>query len=71
MGGAEGTEDNDSMNKNTGQETGNNGSNTPSTTAKQKKTFFNKKVSRLNIIYLNYLSFCQTLEFNIIWIGLK
>lgn len=52
MGGAEGTEDNDSMNKNTGQETGNNGSNTPSTTAKQKKTFFNKKVSLLNILEL-------------------
>jgi len=49
LGGAEGTEDNDSMNKNTGQETANNGSNTPSTTAKQKKTFFNKKVSYLNL----------------------
>jgi hypothetical protein len=44
VGVGEGTEDNDSVNKNTAADaTNNNGSNTPSTTAKQKKTFFNKK----------------------------
>lgn len=43
--GLEGTDDNESLNKanQDGQTTGNNGSSTPSTSAKQKKTFFNKK----------------------------
>ena len=39
------TDDNESVNKNTGQDANpNNGSNTPSTTAKQKKPFFKKNV---------------------------
>ena len=44
--GVDATDDNESVNKNTGLDANlnNNGSNTPSTTAKQKKPFFKKNV---------------------------
>lgn len=42
--GVDATDDNESVNKNTGLDANLNGSNTPSTTAKQKKPFFKKNV---------------------------
>lgn len=50
------TDDNESINaKNNGtQDTNNNGSNTPLTTAKQKKMFFNKKVSHLSCLFFDF-----------------